>query len=440
MPSAVIRPASEEDISALLRLCNERRVPLTVRGAGTATTGAATPEKGGWVLDLSGWKHFELDTTAGWAYAQPGVILKDLQEAAEKTGWFYPPDPSSHAYCTVGGTLATNAGGLRAAKYGVTRDYVAALEGFMPTGEWVRWGLNLRKFASGYNIRDLWLGSEGTLGVITGAVLKLIPKPASRRTLLCGYPDEMTALAAVRRVQEARLVPSVLEFLDRQSVWCVEKFTGEAVSPGHPGLSYLLVEADGSESACKADASKLKKVLAMNAVVQREAADPVEAERLWMARRKCSPAMFLMGDTKLNEDVVVPWEKQAELLEYTLKLREETGLATPTFGHAADGNFHVHLMYDAKNPAQRKAAALGVGRLMEEVVRLGGAITGEHGIGLSKSPFLRLQHSEAEVAAMQRVKAAFDPNGILNPGKIFTPVEIWKTARAEVTFPWEHRR
>lgn len=441
LPDAVIRPRDPDEVSAVVRLCNAHKVPLTVRGGGSATTGATTPAKDGWVLDLSGWKGLEIDPVRGLAFAQPGVILSDLHAAAEAAGWFYPPDPSSQKYCTVGGTIATNAGGLRAAKYGVTRDYVVALEGVMPTGEWVRWGLDVRKFSAGYNMRDLWIGSEGTLGIVTGAVLRLVPRPARRATFLYGFADERAALQAVRSLLAAHIVPSILEFMDRQSVSCAERRRGGPLMPGHGGgMALLLVEVDGCASEVRSQSAAVARVIAKTAIASMHAATESEAEQLWEARRQCSPAMFLLGDTKINEDVVVPLDAQIPLIELTLRLRAETGLATPTFGHAADGNFHVHVMYDKGDAAHRGKARKAIDTLMRAVVEMGGAISGEHGIGMSKSGYFDLQHSSAERLAMQRVKDALDPNGILNPGKIFTPVDIWKLPRAKVTLPWEHKR
>lgn len=451
LPEAVIAPTEETHVGEVLHLANAHGVPVTVRGGGTATTGAASPVRGGWVLDLGGWQELQIDAAAGFAYAQPGVRIAQLQAAAEAEGRFYPPDPSSQKYCTVGGTIACNAGGMRGAKYGVTRDYVAALEGFLPTGEWVRWGADLRKYASGYNLRDLWIGSEGTLGVITGAVLKLLPKPAARATALAAFSDEATALAAVRSLLETGLVPAILEFLDRQTVTCVRRFwatrnLGEEALAGQVLLSglgedpaLLLLEVDGAQSRVAEEMDTVRRWSKTNgAALFHEASDAAEREALWAVRRTGSQAMFQLGPDKLNEDVVVPLRAQSELLAFVGALRETSGLPTPTFGHAADGNFHVHLMFDREDKSQAVRAEQAVQALMERVVALGGAITGEHGIGLAKTPFLRLQHSEAEIRAMQAVKQALDPRGILNPGKLFEPFEVWKETPVKVRLPWDH--
>jgi glycolate oxidase len=438
LPAAVIFPKNDAAIATVLRLANQHRVPVTPRGAGSSTTGSACPVRGGWVLDLSRWNKIAINPLAGIAHVGAGAVTAHIDAAAAKHGLFYPPDPSSLHYCTIGGNLALNAGGLRGAKYGVTRDYVMAIEGFLPTGEKVRWGAPLRKFASGYNLRDLWIGGGGTLGVITGATLRLVPRPAARHTLLAAFPNEDAALRAVLVIMRARLVPSICEFLDRPTVLCTERKWGRAVFPKFPGASLLLLEVDGSVSEVAAQKKSLARLLRQSgAHALRDTGDPAEAEKLWQVRRTCSQAMFQMGDAKLNEDVVVPPRAYVALLKYSRDLARATGLATPTYGHAMDGNFHVHLMYHRADPRECRRAEKGVAALMKKVIALGGAITGEHGIGLAKSPFLRLQHSPAEIGAMQAVKKALDPRGILHPGQIFEPVSVWKQPHVKVRLPWD---
>ncbi|MDP0495083.1 MAG: FAD-linked oxidase C-terminal domain-containing protein [Verrucomicrobiota bacterium JB024] len=448
LPDAVIRPATDAEVAAVLRVANKARIPVTTRGAGSATTGAVTPIRGGWVLDFSGWNDIRIDAVSGYAHVGAGAVNAKIDEAAGKAGWFYPPDPSSKGYSTIGGNIACNAGGLRAAKYGVTRDYVVALEGFLPTGEPVKWGLPLKKYVSGYNLRDLWIGSEGMLGVITRATLKLIPRPEARTTFLAAYKDEAAALRTVREILKARVVPSILEFIDRQTLDCFLRKHEKAgtlgslpfsVKPGEAAPAMLLMEIDGDKAQVRRQQKPVRELLGGKALWLRQARDEAAAEALWKIRRTCSQAMFQMGDTKLNEDIVVPLESQLPLLKYTLEVKKKTGLATPTFGHAADGNFHVHVMFDWDEAAQREQAKASIELIMRKVVELGGAITGEHGIGLAKSPFLTLQHTEAEIAAMKRIKDALDPNGILNPGKMFEPFDMWLQPRDRAwRFPWDH--
>lgn len=439
LPDAVVRPRSREDVAVVLRLANRHRVPVTVRGAGTSLTGSGSPVRGGWVLDLSGWRRLRVDAEAGMARVQAGVVVDDLQRAAEAVGWFYPPDPASKKFCTIGGNIACNAGGMHGGRYGVTRDFVLALEGFLPTGEFVRWGTPTRKYAAGFNLRDLWIGSEGMLGVVTEATVRLIPRPAVRWTLLTSFPDEEAALRAARRLFAARVQPAICEFLDRFSVACAERVSGRPVFPGAAGCPVILLELAGSEGEV-ADARR--DVLAWakaSAGGWREAADRAEAEALWAVRRTCSGAMFELGDSKLNEDIVVPLAAYERFARFLERLRRRSRLPIPTFGHLADGNLHVNIMYHAADRSEYRRAEKTVVDLMRGVVALGGAISGEHGIGLAKSPFLRFQHRPAEIRAMLAIKQALDPNGILNPGKMFTPFKVWEHPRLQLRLPWDHK-
>lgn len=436
---AVIRPQDEAAIGTVLQLANAHTVPVTVRGGGSSLTGSASPRMGGWVLDLSAWQDLQVDPVSGLATVQAGVKIADLQAAAEELEWFYPPDPSSHRYSTIGGNLACNAGGMRGGKYGVTRDYVLALRGFLPTGEPVRWGRKLRKYAAGYNIRDLWVGSEGTLGVITEATLRLIPQPAERWTVLASFSDEDEALQTVQELWKQRIIPAITEFLDRESVASAERATKQAIFPGQAGQPVLLIELDGHPAAVAEDRLKVIELLEQKSRAWREARSTEEATSLWEVRRKCSGAMFELGDAKLNEDVVVPLHAQRELLRFTRALAEEKDLPIAVFGHASDGNFHVNIMFYRDRPEQCERAEQAVHLLMEKVLELGGTISGEHGIGLAKTPFFTMEHSPAEIAAMQAIKKALDPRGILNPGKLFEPYEVWHHRPEKVRLAWDHK-
>jgi glycolate oxidase len=437
-PEAVVTPRQEEQVSELLRLANEYAVPVTTRGAGSSLTGSAAPIQGGWVLDLSKMNAFSIDRDERICVAQAGAVVADLQTAAEEVGLFYPPDPSSKKFCTIGGNVACNAGGLRCVKYGVTRDYVRALSGFLPTGEKVRWGRATRKFATGYNLRDLWIGSEGTLGVVTEVTLGLVLQPACTRTFLAAFPDEATALEAPFALPKLGLQPSILEFLDQWTVSCVEAFTGKTVLEGVTGLPVLLIELDGHPAQVEESAGKLLGWLDQRAVACRAAASKKEAEELWDVRRTGSPAMRQLANTKLNEDVVVPLRRQVELVSFVNELREQRNLRIGTFGHCGDGNLHVNFMYDREDAAEAERARVALGELMEKVVELGGAISGEHGIGLAKTEFVRLMFNDAEWETMQAIKRTMDPNGILNPGKIFHPFRPWEHVPVNETLPWEH--
>jgi len=436
---ALVRPRDEKQVGHTLELANKFKVPVTTRGAGSSLTGSASPHKGGWVLDLSGWNRIRIDKQAGMAYVQPGATVAAIQDAAEKQGWRYPPDPSSKKYCSIGGTIACNAGGMTGGKYGVTRDYVFGLEGFLPTGEFVRWGGDVRKYVSGYNIKDLWIGSEGTLGVITSTVLRLVPAPECKWTLLTAFKNEAQALRAVKALLVERIVPSILEFLDRLSVTCAERGTGKPIFDEQPGSSVLLLELDGTEGEVASDRKRVIEWAETYGIAYSETYDREKAEGLWEVRRKSSPNMFEMGNSKINEDIVVPLRSQLKLIRFVQRLSKETGLAIPTFGHAADGNFHVNIMFNREDRQQARKAKQAVIALMKEVVELGGAITGEHGIGLAKTPFMKIQHNRAELAVMQAIKKAMDPKNILNPGKLFEPFEVWAKTPEKVKQPWDHR-
>ncbi len=439
LPDAVVKVKKAEDVGQVLKLANKYGVPVTARGAGSSATGSAVPLHGGWALDLSGLKSIRIDHVSRMVTVGPGVVTAEMQAAVEAKGLFYPPDPSSKKYSTIGGNIACNAGGMRCVKYGVTRDYVLGLEGFFANGEPFKLGLPLKKYVSGLNLRDLLIGSEGLLGIITSATLKLIPKPETRWTCMFAFKTEAKALKVVLGVLKAGINPSILEFLDRQSVGCAESYTGKSIFDGYSGASILLIEIDGSPADVRKQKKLLLEFIDNQTLAKREARTTKQAEDLWQVRRTCSQSMFSMGDTKLNEDVVVPIEKQVELIRFTIALKKEIGLATPTFGHAGDGNLHVHIMYNHESKADAKRAKAGIQKLMDKVVALGGVITGEHGVGLAKSPFIPLQHSTAEIAAMQAVKDALDPNGILNPGKVFETFEVWDHTPVKVTLPWDHR-
>ena len=439
MPEAVIKPQTEADIGVALVLANRCGVPVTVRGRGTTLMGSAAPLRGGWVIDMLSLNRIAIDDEAGMAHVEAGAKVGDIQRAAEAQGWFYPPDPSSKEYCTIGGNIACNAGGMHGGKYGVTRDFVVALRGFLPTGELVEWGTATKKFSAGFNMRDLWIGSEGMLGIVTGAVLKLIPRPAARWTLLTSFKDEAQALRAALALFRARAQPAICEFLDRESVLCAERAMQTKIFPGQAGRPVLLLEFAGSAVDLREQKLMALTWAKSHAAGHRAARDRSEAEQLWAVRRKCSGAMFELGDAKLNEDIVIPMKNYVKFIRFLAGLKRSSGLPIPTFGHLADGNLHVNIMYHKAVPHECRAAEQAVQKLMEMVVALGGAISGEHGIGLAKTPFLRLQHSPAQIKAMRAVKDALDPRGILNPGKMFEVFHVWKQPRLTVQLPWDHK-
>ncbi|MEC9228433.1 MAG: FAD-binding protein, partial [Verrucomicrobiota bacterium] len=306
LPELVIRVQAADDVGVVLKLAQKYGIAVTTRGAGSSATGSAVPVRGGWVLDLADLKQIKIDPVGRIATVQAGVVTADMQAAVESFGLFFPPDPSSKKYSTIGGNVACNAGGMRCVKYGVTRDYVLGIEGFFASGEAFKLGLPLKKYVSGLNLRDLLIGSEGTLGVITTIHLKLILKPAKRWTGMFAFSSESAALKAVGGVFKTGLNPSILEFLDRQSVGCAECYTGKTIFTDLPKSSILLFELDGRESEVREQKTRLLKFMEGRAVSHQVARNEVQAERIWEVRRTCSQSMFSLGDTKLNEDVVVP--------------------------------------------------------------------------------------------------------------------------------------
>ncbi len=439
LPVAVLKPRTADQVGVALTLANRYGVPVTPRGRGTTLVGSATPRAGGWVLDLLRLNRIRIDAEAGFAHVQAGAVVARIQDQAAAAGWFYPPDPSSRSYCTIGGNIACNAGGMHGGKYGVTRDFVIALRGYLPTGEYVEWGTATRKFAAGFNLRDLWIGSEGMLGVVTRAVLRLIPQPGARWTLLTSFPDELVAFRAARALFGLRVQPAICEFLDRYSVGCAERAMQTTIFPGQPGRPVVLLELAGSAAEIKAQQAVVLAWAKAHATAHQVARTRDAADALWAVRRKCSGAMFELGDAKLNEDVTVPLAAYEKFARFLDRLRKSSELAIPTFGHLGDGNLHVNIMYHKNDPEECRRAEAAVQALMEKVVALGGAISGEHGIGLAKSPFFRLQHGDAEIGAMLAVKRALDPNGILNRGNMFEVFETWKQPKVDVKFPWDHK-
>lgn len=434
---AVVRVGKAEDVGTVLRLANRDGIPVTARASGSSLTGSATPLHGGWVLDLMALNTCTIHPAERIARVGCGVRVGDLQAAAEAVGLFYPPDPSSKRYSTIGGNIACNAGGMRCVKYGVTRDYVVALSGFFASGEPFHFGRDVKKYATGYNLRDLLIGSEGTLGIVTAATLRLIPKPPEEHLVLAAFASETAALDACRAILEDGQTPSILEFLDVLSVAGAERIHDRPIFEGMPGRALLILQVDGDRAAVARQREELLSVLSGRAEAWREASDRDEAEAIWEIRRACSSAMFALGDTKLNNDIVVPLPEMPGLLDAIAEIRERTGVPIAVFGHAGDGNLHVNIMFNGGDARHREHARGALGAVMEAVVGLGGAISGEHGIGVQKTPFLRQQLTDPEIAAMRAIKAALDPRGILNPGKIFDPVETWDAPRVVHRFPWD---
>ena len=419
-PDLVVLPATTSEIAAIAQLCNDHRVPLVVRGAGTGYTGGAVPTCGGVVVSMERLNRIlEIDQTNLLAVVEPHVITGDLQRAVARVGLFYPPDPASLETSSLGGNVAECAGGPRAFKYGTTRQYVLALEAVLPTGEVVKTGSKAVKNVVGYDLTRLLVGSEGTLAIITKITLRLIPMPPARATLLALFGDVRAAVRAVTALIDRRVVPAALELIDGDSLLAVNDHLGKTLVPPDTGAA-LIVEVDGPQAAVDAEISRVASACRdAGATRVSPAANEDERDRLWHLRRVLSPALKATGLLKINHDVVVPRGRIPELFGVIEGLKRDYDLRIAAFGHAGDGNIHVNLMVDHTDLVQHARAEQAVRVLFERVVALEGSISGEHGIGFSKAPYIGIELSPDEIALMRRVKIAFDPNGILNPGKIF---------------------
>jgi glycolate oxidase len=421
LPDLVVIPGSTGEIATVARLCNEHRVPLVVRGAGTGYTGGAVPTHGGVVLSMERFDSIlEIDEVNLLAVVQPNVITGDLQRAVERVGLFYPPDPASLESSSLGGNVAECAGGPRAFKYGTTKRYVLALEAVLPTGEIVRTGSKAVKNVVGYDLTQLLVGSEGTLAIITTITLRLVPKPPARATLSAAFGSIQAAVDAVSALLERRVVPAAIELIDEDSLRAAEAHAGARAEAAAGANALLIVECDGTPAAAAEEIAWVEAACAeAGAIVVTRADDEEARDRLWSMRRQVSLALRATGLLKINHDVVVPRGRVPQLFEAIGRLKERHRLRIASFGHAGDGNIHVNLMIDPDDVDERARARTAERELFERVVALEGSISGEHGIGFSKAAYLPIELSREEIALMKRVKAAFDPNGILNPGKIF---------------------
>jgi len=364
----------------------------------------------------------EIDAANLVAEVEPGVITGRLQAAAEKQGLFYPPDPASRDFSTLGGNVAENAGGTRAVKYGVTRDYVLGLTAVIGTGETIKTGVRTAKGVVGYDLTRLLVGSEGTLGIITHLILRLVPKPEATETVVAYFKDLTDAAKTVAALTAAKVVPATLEFMDQSAIACVEQYLQMGLDLTAGAL--LLIETDGPTAQAKAEAEIVTTFCKRNeAISVRRAESHAEAEAMWQARRVLGSAVFRLASGKMNEDIVVPRSRIPEMIERAAQVSRQLGLRIINFGHAGDGNIHVCVMYEAADPLEVARAKVAVKDIFAHTLELGGTISGEHGIGTAKKDFIGLEISREGLELMERIKAAFDPDGIMNPGKIFPPKE-----------------
>lgn len=420
-PDGVLFPRHEQDVSDILRYCNEERLTIIPRGAGSGFTGGALAVSGGLVLAFE--KHMnkilEIDMQNMVAVVQPGVFNKQFQQAVEAVGLFYPPDPASEAYSTLGGNVSENAGGMRAAKYGITKDYVMALRAVLTNGDIIRAGKRTIKDVAGYNVCGMLIASEGSLAVITEITLKLIAKPKFKKTAMGVFGSVDEAMNAVYKTMASGVTPVAMEFLDALCIQAVEKRFAKGL-PLDAG-AILICDLDGANlSVIDEDLAAVKACFEANGALGfKVAQNDEEAANIWFARRNCSQAINYYGTLKLNEDITVPRSKLPELLRKIAQISKEFNLTTPCFGHTGDGNVHTNVMVADKNdPAQVALGHEAITEIFKVAVELGGTLSGEHGIGLSKAPFMELAFTPQEMNLFRRLKSVFDPNNILNPNKM----------------------
>jgi glycolate oxidase len=422
LPDIVAFPDSTAQVAALMRLAGTYTLPVVARGAGSGMTGGSLPVQGGLVLALSRLNRIlEIDRDNQIAIVEPGVITGEFQQAVQKVGLFYPPDPASLKFCTMGGNVAECAGGPSAVKYGVTKDFIIGLEVVLASGEILTTGTRTEKGVVGYDLTRLFIGSEGTLGIITKIVARLIPRPEHKETFLISSSSLAQTTALVAEILNHHIRPCTLEYMDKTALNLVAKLLPDPPAPDIQAM--LLLELDGGKSEVLAQTERLRNLLNTDThrahFTIRQAATEAERQELWRARRSISPATFQLSPHKISEDVVVPRSRIPELVHFTEDLARELDLVILTFGHAGDGNIHVNIMLDRNQEEQRRRGEIAQERLFRQVIALNGTLSGEHGIGITKSPFLPFELDASTINMMKKLKNLFDPQGILNPGKIF---------------------
>lgn len=419
LPDAVVFAHNQQDIINIVKLCYEHGIPLTARGRASGTTGAAVPVKGGVVLSLERMQNIiKVDPANRLMVVEPGVLNAEVQAAAREIGFFWPPDPTSSPYCSIGGNLACNASGPRSLKYGSTRDNVLGLTAITGTGDILECGVFTSKGVVGYDFTRLLIGQEGTLAIIAQATLKLTPLPQAKRTIRAFYRDAVSAAEAVTKIMSQPITPCGCEFIDGNAIQMIRKHAN-ADLPENAG-SMLMIEVDGSMGAMDHDVNLMKAAAEHSGLIDLAVANnSAEAEKLWAIRKSLSQALRSLSPHKINEDVVVPISHIAELLDYTQELAKAFNIIIVNFGHAGNGNLHVNLLIDPHDPVQGPNAQQALNLLFDKVVALQGSLSGEHGVGIEKRDYISKELSPASIALMKKVKAQFDPKGILNPEKLF---------------------
>jgi len=421
-PLAVVFPTTAEEVAGILKICHDSETPVVTRGSGTGLSGGSIPVKGSIVLcTVEMNRILKTDTGNLTMLLEPGVLTQLIDETAGEHGLFYPPDPSAMKMSTIGGNVANNSGGLRGLKYGVTRDYVMGIEVVTPDGT-IQWlGGQCVKDVAGYSLRDLFIGSEGTLGVITKILLKLVPRPQDKKTLLATFPSMRQAAETVSAIIAARIIPCTLEFLDRSTIRCVEDFAKVGLPTECEAL--LFMETDGHPAVVAEEADAMAAIAeAQGALEVTRANDAAHALQLATARRSAFSALARIRPTTILEDVTVPRDRLAEMVEFVEQCAKKHKVTVATFGHMGDGNLHPTFLTDERDSAEMARVHAAMEEVFDYTIQLGGTITGEHGVGLAKKPYLPNQLDPGSFALLQKVKAALDPKALLNPGKIFDPV------------------
>ncbi|MDQ0189809.1 FAD-binding protein [Alicyclobacillus cycloheptanicus] len=419
LPDIVVQTNKVDEILDLMKFANEELIPVYPRGQSTSLSGGPLPVYGGIVLDMSVMNDvLEIDDQNLIAVVSPGVLTADIHKAAEQKGLFYPPDPSSSHVSTIGGNLAENSGGPRGLKYGVTKDYVIGLEVITPQGELIRTGGATVKNVTGYDLTKLIVGSEGTLGIITKAILRLIPKPAATKTAMAIFDSLVDAGTAISKILSSGILPSKLELMDQASMVAVENY--EPCNLPIDAAAMILIELDGHPMAVEDELIKVRHLCdRVGAVEVRIPANPAEEVELWKARKLVSPAIVRIKPTKISEDATVPRSKIPEMCQRLQEIKQKYNLHLVVFGHAGDGNLHPNIVADKSDKEEMRRVEQAVSEIFEAAIALGGTLSGEHGIGLMKAPFMEMELGAIGVQMMKRIKQSWDPNNILNPGKIF---------------------
>lgn len=417
IPKLVTWPKNTEEVVKILRYADEKGLKVVARGAGTAMTGSAAPtDRETLVISLEKMKKMlEVNTKNMMAMVEPGILNGTLQDELRLMGFFYPPDPASMNFCTIGGNVSTNAGGPKAIKYGVTRDYVMELEIVLIDGTVMNVGGKTHKRVVGYNLKDLIVGSEGTLAIVTKIRVRFLPLPDEVITLLVEFPDISDCSKSIDRILSSKIIPRTLEFIDKGCIKAVSQYLG--VSTFSDADACLLIELDGNYNTVKAEGDKISTICISENGKVSVAQDPYSIQNLWTIRRSISPALYHLKSQKTSEDIVVPRDKIPEMLKSLQDISEKSGIQIVSFGHAGDGNIHVNILTDT--PDEKKMLDGVIRQVFEEVIRIGGSISGEHGIGITKSPYLSMELDKRQISIMKEIKRIFDPHGRLNPHKIF---------------------